>query len=122
MQTKPSGEVCTQTSIPEGDHILPNKSDESRAASVEAVEPIRKKKTVGKKASSPLKFKSSSNSSESESKDSDSSNSHSDEGSEFGDNYTQRDIQKKLPLVQKDIANMLKLDVKRTSYNLLSIY
>lgn len=32
-------------------------------------------------------------------------------GSEYGDDYTHRDIQKKLPLVQNDIAKVLKLDV-----------
>ena len=70
------------------------------------------KKKVHIKASIPQKIKNSRSESNSTTNGSQSSaSSYDSQGSEFGDNFSQFDIQKKLPLVQKDIAKMLKLDV-----------
>jgi CRP-like cAMP-binding protein len=105
-QTKPFSETFTQTSIVETtggntDHALPSERGKTPSPSKKA------KSKSGASSRSSGESKRSVRSSDSESG---SYESPSDAGSEFGGYFSQRDIEKKLPLIQKDIAAMLKLD------------
>jgi CRP-like cAMP-binding protein len=115
-QTKPAAEIFTQTSVSldaagNTDHALPSMQSQANTdstAKTKTASPAKKSRV--KSGASSRSSRESKRSASTESSISGRYESPSDAGSEFGDNICQRDIEKKLPLIQKDIATMLKLD------------